>query len=101
VSLYDRLIQDGPVSWSTLAETFSRRPRELIGLSPVEIEEGNSAELVLFDPESETTVDEEFLRSKSKNTPFFGETLQGRVQTVIRGDEVLLDRDDQFFHGRN
>jgi dihydroorotase len=96
VSLYDRLIQEDRLSWSTLAETFSRRPRELIGLSPVEIEEGNSAEFVLFDPDSETRVNEDFLRSKSNNTPFFGETLDGEIQVVVRESDVLLDRQDDL-----
>lgn len=94
VSLHDRLIQDGPIDWSTIAETFSRAPRELLGLPSVDVQEGNPAEFVLFDPEATTTVDDDFTRSKSNNTPFFGETLDGEVQLVVRGSDVLLDRRD-------
>jgi dihydroorotase len=56
------------------------------------VEEGKSAELVVFDPAGETTFSRDFMRSKSVNTPFLNQTLKGRVDLVVRGSEVLLER---------
>jgi dihydroorotase len=60
----------------------------------VSIEEGSRAELVLFDPQSTTTFTQEFMKSKSPNTPFLDKELQGSVDLVVNGEEVLLDRSD-------
>jgi len=95
-SLYDRLITENALDWPTLVDAFSRKPRELLGLPSATIREGNEAELVLFDPEERTPVNRNFLRSKSTNTPFLDESLSGSVELVIRGDEVLLDRQDRI-----
>lgn len=96
VSLYDRLISSGKLGWNRIVETFSRNPRELIGRDPVTIEEGSKVNLVLFDPDSETHFNRDFFQSKSMNSPFLDETLQGEVTLVLRGDEVLLDRHDRL-----
>jgi hypothetical protein len=32
------------------------------------------------------------MRSKSANTPFLDRTLDGRVELVVRGEEIVLDR---------
>ena len=47
------------------------------------------ADLVIFDPEEAWTVTEEELRSKSKNTPFLGQKLFGRVKYTICGGKVV------------
>lgn len=91
-SLYDRLISEGNLGWDTLVETFSENPREILDRTSVSIEEGSPAEFLLFDPEQTTDVNRDFIRSKSTNTPFLGETLQGRVEFVFRHGDVLLDR---------
>jgi dihydroorotase-like cyclic amidohydrolase len=47
---------------------------------------------VLFDPSSITRVDAAFTKSRSRNSPFWGKDLAGRVELVVLGDRVLLDR---------
>ena len=64
----------------------------MLNLDQVSVKEGSRAELVLFDPQSTTTFTQEFMKSKSPNTPFLDEELQGSVDLVVNGDEVLLDR---------
>ena len=63
-----------------------------MGLPVVVIEEGEPANLVLFDTEAETTFTKEFMKSKSQNTPFIDKTLKGRVDLVVLGNEILLER---------
>ena len=92
VSLYHHFIATGKFGWDLLLKRFSSEPRRLMGLSVVIIEEGEPANLVLFDPEAETTFTKEFMKSKSQNTPFIDKTLKGRVDLVVLGNEILLER---------
>jgi dihydroorotase len=64
----------------------------MMGLPAVPIENGQPAELIVFDPAGETTFTREFMKSKSANTPFLDQTLKGSVDLVLLGNEVLLER---------
>lgn len=90
VSLYDRLISQGNLSWQTVVRSYSAEPRRMMNLAPVPVVEGERAELVVFDTEGETTFTKEFMKSKSSNTPFVGQTLRGKVEMVVMGESVLL-----------
>ena len=53
---------------------------------------GAPADLVLFDPDTPFVLDRFKLRSKSKNTPFDGQRMQGKViGTWVSGVSVLGD----------
>ena len=92
VSLFHRYVRAGDFGWDLLVKRYSAEPRRFMGLEAVPIEEGKPAELIVFDPAGETTFSREFMQSKSSNTPFLDKTLSGRVEIVVRGDEVLLER---------
>ena len=65
-------------------------PRAIFGLDPVTIEKGAVASLTLFDPKEKWTVTEKDLRSRSKNTPFTGKELTGKVKGIFNKDAVIL-----------
>ena len=88
ISLYHHFIKPGTMRWDILVERFSERPRKMIKRDTVEIKEGNNAELIVFDPNGETLVDESFLKSKSNNSPFINQTLQGRINYVYCGEAL-------------
>lgn len=92
VSLYHHFIATGKFGWDLLIKRYSAEPRRMMGLKPAVIEEGAQADFILFDPEAETTFSTDFMKSKSRNTPFIDNTLKGRVDLVVLGDEVLLER---------
>jgi dihydroorotase len=64
-------------------EKISLAPRRVLGLPIPKIAEGERAELTVFDPELEWVLGEKDIRSKSKNTPFVGQTFTGKVLGVI------------------
>ncbi|WP_420151088.1 dihydroorotase [Spirosoma sp.] len=67
-----------------LVEKISTRPRQILRLPAIRIAEGEMATLTLFDPAGTWTYDRTY--SKSKNSPFLGKTLTGRViGTVYHG----------------
>ncbi len=92
VSLFDRYISKGVFGWDLLVKRYSAEPRRLTKLDPVPVVEGGAAELIVFDPEAQTTFTKSFMRSKSSNTPFLNQLLKGQVRVVIKGDEILLER---------
>lgn len=71
---------------STLIERLSLAPARILGIPAGTLKAGAAADIVMFDPEATVTVNADFIRSKSKNTPFWGSVLQGRVcMTVVGG----------------
>jgi dihydroorotase len=64
-------------------------PATLLGLEAGVLAAGAPADLVLFDPGAPIVVDANALRSKSKNSPFDGRRLQGKVAgTLVGGRRV-------------
>ncbi|RYF45367.1 MAG: dihydroorotase, partial [Cytophagaceae bacterium] len=72
------------LSLSQLIDKLTIRPRHILRLPALSIAEGQPGSLTLFDPTGIWTYDR--THSKSKNSPFLGQTLTGRViGTVHRG----------------
>jgi dihydroorotase len=82
------------LGWNGIAERMSRTPARIARLTehghgPVK---GAPANLTLVDPEARWTVDPALLASRSRNTPFAGMELRGRVvATFLRGVPTVLD----------
>ena len=91
-SLNHYFIDKDKMDWGQIVKRYSSEPRRLLGFNPVSIKEGDAAEIVLFDPNGETTFTKDFMESKSPNTPFLDKTLKGSVELVVVGEKVLLDR---------
>jgi len=74
--------------WVTL---LSFNPRKLFGLKSVSVNENEEACLSLFCPEAEWIYEEKNICSKSKNSPFTGKKLTGKVIGIINKDQVHLN----------
>lgn len=72
---------------------LSWRPAQLLGVEDRHggpIIEGRSANLCVFDPDEEWTVDADTMHSRSRNTPYAGRRLRGRVRhTLLEGEPVF------------
>ncbi len=68
---------------------MSTNPADLLHLSRGHMSLGAVADLVVFDPDEEWTVDPEQFASKARNTPFAGWKLKGRVKYTISKGEVI------------
>jgi dihydroorotase len=78
---------------------LSWKPAAIAGLGDRHgrpIEAGEPANVVVFDPAAEWTVMPAKLASKSRNTPYAGRNLHGKVRhTVLAGTPVVIDSTPQ------
>lgn len=87
----DRLVHAGLLELPRLVELLSTAPAKVLGVPGGTLAEGAPADVTLFDPDAEVTVDKTRFRSKSRNTPFDGWTLRGKaVATIVGGRRVVL-----------
>ena len=84
-----RLYHAGLLGLPTLFRALSLNPARRLGLEAGRIAEGAPADLVLFDADAPFVLDRFKLQSKSKNTPFDAQRMQGRVlATFVAGREI-------------
>ena len=82
------------LGWNGIADRMSRVPARIAGLADHgrDPAPGVPANLTLVDPAARWTVDPSELASRSRNTPYAGLTLPGRVvATFLRGEPTVLD----------
>ncbi|WP_410218180.1 dihydroorotase [Paracoccus sp. (in: a-proteobacteria)] len=87
-----RLYHQGGISLPQLWRALSLNPARRLNLTAGRLAGGAPADLVLFDPDAPFVLDRFALLSKSKNTPFDGARMQGRVLgTWVGGRRVFGD----------
>jgi len=88
------MVDTGLLDWAGVADRMSTRPAAIGRLDghgrPVAV--GEPANLVLVDPTGRRTVEPSELASRSRNTPYAGMELPGRVvATFLRGEPTVID----------
>lgn len=83
------LYHTGLLPLARVLALMSASPAALLGLPKGTLEVGRDADLVLFDPEEEWTIDKEQFVSKGRNTPFHGRTVRGRVKYTISQGKII------------
>jgi dihydroorotase len=68
-------------------------PARILGLDVGRLAPGAPADLVLFDPDAAWQIDTDRFRSKSKNAPFDGRPVQGRVHRTIVDGRTIFARE--------
>jgi dihydroorotase len=85
-----RLVHDGRLSLLRLFESAALNPARILGLPGGRLAPGAPADLVLFDPDAPFVLDRAALRSRSKNTPFDRQRMQGRVKGAwVAGERIF------------
>jgi dihydroorotase len=75
-----------------LVGLLSINPRKIFKKETVGVRENEKACLTLFSPKQKWTVNESDLKSKSKNSPFIGRELTGKVIGIINKEQLFLNQ---------
>jgi dihydroorotase len=86
------LVNKKYLTLNQLIEKFSINPRRILSLPMITIQEGETANMTLFDPEEEWVVDIQAFKSKSKNSPFHGRRLKGKAIGIINNGKSWFAR---------
>jgi dihydroorotase len=82
------LIDPKIIDWPQLIQMMTAGPAKIIGIDKGTLSAGKQGDVTIFDPAAEYTVDTSKFRSKSRNCPYNGWKLRGRVEYTIVGGEI-------------
>lgn len=88
------LIREGLLSVPRGIGALSLMPARILGVAGGRLQEGESADLTVIDPEATYVFRETEILSKSHNSPFVGATLQGRCELTMVGGRIVWRRAD-------
>ena len=74
-----------------LIDWMTRRPANILHLGAGTLTEGNAADICLFDPDVEWEVEEDKFFSRSRNSPWIGDTLKGKVRKTFVNGKLVYD----------
>ena len=84
----EELVKPGFLTLAEYLAKLSAAPAQILGL-PCRLAEGEAADLVVFDPALEWHYTAEGTYSKSRNSPFIGRRLVGKILHAIVGSRVF------------
>ncbi|RKY12015.1 MAG: dihydroorotase [Planctomycetota bacterium] len=87
------LIEPGICDWGGLISLMTHRPGRVIGIDKGTIAEGDRADITIIDPDAEYTIDAAKFQSKSRNCPYNGWQVKGRVEKTIVAGEIRYSAD--------
>ncbi len=85
------LVDTGDLTYLDLVRLTSYNPANLLKIDRGSIEEGKVADITIFDPNEKYTYTKDMIVSKSKNSPFIGKELKGRVKYTIVGGRIVYE----------
>jgi len=85
------LIEPGILDWPGLIKLMTEKPAKIIGVDKGTLGVGKQADVAIIDPNAQYKIDTERFRSKSRNCPYNGWTVKGRVEKTIVGGEIRFE----------
>ncbi len=88
---YTYLVKPGYLTLAEMVEKMTINPSKILRLGRGTLDRGVPADLTLVDLKQEFVYTKEEILSKSTNSPYIGESLQGRVKVTITGGKITYD----------
>jgi dihydroorotase len=87
------LVRENGFSYFEAFEKVTVNPARVLKIDRGELKIGSVADVTIIDPEKKVHIDESFMLSKCKNSPFIGMDLYGSVEyTICNGNVVYSNR---------
>lgn len=93
LSLTLALVEEGVLTLESAVDKLATAPAKAFSLNAGTLAVGAPADVAIVDPNLEWEVDPSRFRSKSRNTPFAGWKVKGRVTTTIVSGRVVYELD--------
>lgn len=92
-----KLVHEGKITMERFVESITSAPARILGLKGKgNLSKGSDADLTIFSPNEEITIDSSRFLSKARNTPFDGWNLKGRVITTVVNGIVVYQTPDSL-----
>jgi len=75
----------------TIIKSITHNPRKILQIPIPKIAVGQKANITLFNPELQWTVEAKHIKSKSLNSPYIGKKLKGKVIGIINNDQISVN----------
>ncbi len=85
------LIEPKILDWSGLIRLMTVNPAGIVGIDKGTLSRGRQGDVTIIDPEAEWEIDVHKFVSKSRNCPYHGWKVKGKVETTIVGGEVRFE----------
>jgi dihydroorotase len=84
-----RLVDDGALTLPEGLAALTSKPAQILGLRRGALTPGLQADVCIFDPASIWTIDSAYWKSQGINTPFWGQTVKGRVTHTVQAGRMI------------
>lgn len=88
------MVEEGILALESAIEKLTTAPAKAFGLNTGTLAPGVDADVVIVDPQETWEIDPLRFRSKSRNTPFGGWKVKGRVKTTLLGGRIVYESGD-------
>ena len=88
------LLEPGILDWPGLVELMTAKPAKIIGVDKGTLGKGKQGDVTIIAPDAEYRIDVNKFRSKSRNCPYNGWLVTGKVEKTIVGGEIRFSADD-------
>ncbi len=88
------LIEPGILDWPRMIDLMTNKPARIIGVDKGTLGLDKQADITIIDPDAQYNVDVAEFRSKSRNCPYHGWKLKGKIVKTIVGGEVRFSAGD-------
>jgi dihydroorotase len=88
------LVEPGILDWPSLIKLMTEKPAKIIGVDKGTLSQGKQADVTIIDPQAKYKIDVNKFRSKSRNCPYHGWEVTGKVETTIVGGEIRFSAGD-------
>ncbi|KPL24237.1 MAG: hypothetical protein AMJ75_04220 [Phycisphaerae bacterium SM1_79] len=85
------LIEPGILDWPSLIRLMTEKPAKIIGVDKGTLGVGKQADVTIINPKAEYEIDVNKFLSKSRNCPYHGWKVKGKVEKTIVGGEIRFE----------
>ncbi|MCB9254380.1 MAG: dihydroorotase [Bdellovibrionaceae bacterium] len=92
---YYRLHHEKGIPLSRIVDAMTAAPAKILGLPKGDLKPGSDGDVSIFDPSAEYAIDKTTFKSKSRNTPFDGYKVRGKVRFTVTGGKVIYNASEE------